>query len=161
MSELNSMFSLADDKKRLEAELEASKYKVKHLEAQYEALHEDYMHAITNEHPDLNGKVITLVDGDKADVRMLRAVSEHYNATLIMPQSEETLCYAIKVADHVLCLENCPNQNLCSTTYATCAKYRKPVHLLPSNDVHDFSRQLASLAVEVKPMDDKQQPVAQ
>ncbi len=160
MSELNSMFSIANDKKRLEAELEATRDKVKQLESQYEALHEDYMHAITTEQPDLNGKVITLVDGDKTDARILRAVSEHYNATLIMPQSEQTLCYAIKVADHVLCLENCPNQNLCSTTYATCAKYRKPVHLLPSKDVHHFSRQLASLAVEVRQPSDSTGEIA-
>lgn len=150
MEASSSVFSIADEKLRLEAELRATRVQIKQLEARYEALHEDYMHAITYEPPNLHGKVIAFVDADSENALLLQAISEHYNAKLIMPKNEDTVCYAIKVADHVLCLENCPNQNLCQTTYSTCAKYRKPVHVLPSEDIRHFSRQLASLAIEVK-----------
>lgn len=98
----------------------------------------------------LQGKTVAIINAEADQISRLQGICSKYKAKLILTNHETTVPYAIKIADHVMCYQNCPNQRLCEAAYENCALLGKEVHILENTSINTFNRQLEKITVETR-----------
>ncbi len=123
------------------------------IKLQYQALEEDFLHALrAEEAPSLKGKKIVYIGGLSKWEEEYQAIAQHYQGELILPDPNniEAICEAIEIADEVICPKNCPNQNLCHAARSSCSKFNKPLRSIANRTPQSLQQELSVIVIEAK-----------
>ncbi len=134
-------------KKRLnETQMELSSIKLKYL-----SLEEDFLHSLKNSQgPSLQGTKIVYIGASSQQLKEYEAITKNYQVELITPKnnSYEAVCEAIKLADEVICPQDCKNQELCHSARSSCTEFNKPFREVANSSVLVLQQELDNIAIQ-------------
>lgn len=144
---------LLSEKNQLQKQLLSTKKELDSIKLQYQALEEDFLHALRGEDiPSLKGKKIVYIGGLSKWEDEYQAIVQHYQGDLIVPDPNniEAVCEAIEMADEVICPKSCPNQILCHAARTNCSKFNKPLRSIASRSPKSLQQELSDIVIEIQ-----------
>ena len=158
-----AIHKILDEKSELERQVLELQKSLVNLKWQYEALKEDFEHALKgNQFPKLAAKKIAYIGGNKKWQNEYKAIAQYYQSELVVPKCDsiESVCEAIQLADEVICPVNCANQELCQAAASSSTKYNKPLLNLDSDNPKSLVIGLSEIAVKAS-LEAKELPAKQ